>query len=209
MSRCCICGSPDVRIHITGDGEYCLACNNARMLERMGKADDYHYQEKIYVMDDEQELHLFHLEHSILGALVHWEAKEEGSCKTISLITDVDEPASRGIKIFYQKIVASVSSRTIEKKTYNHPISNLLLRNGKYYSLKSKGNLHIVNEGDGICFEIDGEIFTPEETAKMLGSHENFRIQYQIFDASDDILRKNEVLVAEQVGEEVQHFKLN
>ncbi|MDO4649887.1 MAG: hypothetical protein Q4B26_14695 [Eubacteriales bacterium] len=203
MNRCKICGSKDVRIYIEGEGAYCLSCHNTRMLSRMRIADEFHYPEFIYIMDDEQELHQFQLEHLILGTIVQWHANETDSHRSVTVIADVSESAGKGLNALLRKAADVVSCRTIEKIKKTRPLSNLLEREDGYYALKAKGNMRIVTTNGGVHFEIDGELFTPEETAKMLEGYDTFQVQYQISDASEDILRKNEILVPEAVGKEV------
>ncbi len=47
MDICDICNKQPVKIHIEGEGDYCLDCYNAMILDRMGKDDTFDYPRQI------------------------------------------------------------------------------------------------------------------------------------------------------------------
>ena len=74
---CDICGKEPVRIHVKGQGNYCLKCYNTMNLERTGVDDTFHSPDTMAVWETNGRLHTFHIEHIIMGDTVCWDV----SCK--------------------------------------------------------------------------------------------------------------------------------
>ena len=198
---CDCCKKEESVIQISGVGHFCMKCHNDRMLKHFEKQDDFNYQETIYIYEKNGNVHQFELNHLILGAIVSWEANETGGGYHVKEISHIDDDTGVVINRFYQKIITAVRSKTIEKRGTEHRIDNLLLRNEQFYSLANKGTISIEDNRHGdIVFRIDGEVFTPDEMAKMLGSYAGFSMQYQIHDATDPVLAEDELLMPVKVG---------
>ena len=73
---CDICKKEPVRIHIKGQGNFCLKCYNTMILERIGVDDTFHYPDTMAVREPNGSLHTFHIEHMIMGDTVCWDAFE-------------------------------------------------------------------------------------------------------------------------------------
>lgn len=54
-----VCKSASVKIHVAGEGNYCLDCYNDRVLSRFGKEDTLDYPRRITVMESNGEIHTF------------------------------------------------------------------------------------------------------------------------------------------------------
>ena len=65
MKLCDVCKSAPAKILITGEGDYCIDCYNAKILRRFGKEDTFEYPRRITIMDPNGEIHTFDIEHCI------------------------------------------------------------------------------------------------------------------------------------------------
>ena len=74
---CDICKKEPARVHIKGQGKYCLKCYNSMALERIGADDTFHYPDTMAVMEPNGRCHTFHIEHMIMGDTVCWDAIEQ------------------------------------------------------------------------------------------------------------------------------------
>ena len=63
---CDICKKEPVRIHIEGQGNYCLKCYNTMILERIGVDDTFQYPNTMAVREPNGNLHIFRIEHMII-----------------------------------------------------------------------------------------------------------------------------------------------
>lgn len=193
---CDICKKNIARIHISGEGRYCLECHNSRVLERFGKEDTYNYSENMSVLEPSGVIHSFKIEHMILGSIVSWDAYEQNGDYHFREISDIDENGAVVAKRFFQKIVDGVCTKTLQESDI--PASNLLHRNGRILGLKDKGTINIIedeNMDHEIAFEIDGQVFSSEDFGRLLGAYSGFSLQYQIKDASAPVLKEDEYLV--------------
>ena len=75
---CDICKKEPARIQITGKGRYCLNCHNEMVLKEYGLEDTFDYPETMTVIEPDGAIHIFKVEHIILGAIVSWDAYEQG-----------------------------------------------------------------------------------------------------------------------------------
>ena len=200
---CDICKQRKPVITIHGEGQFCAACHNKRMLDMFELGEDAVHAEHLSIVETNGKMHTFHVQHLIFGELVVWEANEIPEGYRIQQNFHITENLQGQVKDFYQRILDTVQTKSLEKQESKHHISNLLYRNGKYYSLRDKGNIQIeTDEDDTIGFVVDGEKFSAAEFAKLLGAVPGFTMQYQIHDASDRPLRQNEYLMPVDLSEE-------
>ena len=193
---CDLCKTKEAVIHITGEGHFCASCHNRRMLNKFQMPDDAVHAEHVSIAEPDGTIHTFHVQHLILGAIVSWEAVELTGKYEVRWVSQLSSELQDQVSEFYQRIVESVMTKTVEKKESEHWISNLLPRDGKFYSLMDKGTVFLKESDSGdIHFIADGEEYTAEEFARMLGHVQNFQLQYQIVDGADAILREDEYLM--------------
>lgn len=193
---CDICGKEPVRIHVKGQGNYCLKCYNTMILERIGADDTFHYPDTMAVREPNGKLHTFHIEHIIMGDTVCWDAFEQNGNYHFREITDIESNGAAAAQRFFRKIVEGVCTKSLCE--FEHRADNLLYHDGKYISLRDKGTINIIEDeerGYRVGFEIDGIKFSGEDMEKLLGGFPGFSLQYQIHDASDPILKEDEYLV--------------
>jgi hypothetical protein len=199
---CDCCNKEQAVIYIAGEGHFCLKCNNDIMLRRYNVQNDFGYQETIFIYEKEGNLRQFKLHHMILGGIVSWEANEIGGSYQIKDVSYLGDNTAAVISRFNKKIIETIQNKTINKQT-DQMFSNLLIRDKTCYSMKEKGNIVIREDEYGnVYFVIDGEEFSPNEFAKMLGGYIGFSMQYQIHDAIDPILAENEMLRDTKIGKE-------
>ncbi len=65
-------------------------------------------------METNGEIHIFDIEHVILGALVSWEASEVGGNYSFRECSDIDEDGATVAQRFFKKIVKGVSTKTLQ-----------------------------------------------------------------------------------------------
>jgi len=196
MKLCDVCNRVPAKILVTGEGDLCLDCYNARILNRIGKEDTFEYPRRITIMEPGGEIHTFDVEHVILGTMVSWEAKEVGGNYSFRECSDIDENGAVVAQRLFKKIVKGVSAKALSVSDV--PTSNLLQRDGKTYGIGDKGMIHIIEDEDNgyeTAFVIDGIKFSPEEFVRLFGGHPGFDVHFQIHDASDPVLGEDEYLV--------------
>ena len=193
---CDVCKSKEAVIHITGEGDFCAACHNRRMLDRFLMTNDAVHADHVSVAEPDGAIHTFHVQHLILGAIVSWEAVELTGKYEVRWVSRLSSELQDQVSDFYQRIVESVMTKTVKKQESEHWISNLLPRDGQFYSLADKGTVFLKEaDSEAMHFVADGEEYTAEEFARMLGHVQGFQLQYQIVDAADTILREDEYLM--------------
>ena len=193
---CDICKKEPVRIHIEGQGNYCLKCYNTMILERIGVDDTFQYPDTMAVREPNGNLHIFRIEHMIMGDTVCWDAFGQNSIYHFREISDIESNGAATAQRFFRKIVEGVCTKSLCE--FEHRADNLLYRDGKYISLRDKGTINIIEDEDRgyrVGFEIDGIKFSGEDLEKLLGGFSGFSLQYQIHDASDPVLKEDEYLV--------------
>lgn len=193
---CDICKKEPVRIHIKGQGNFCLKCYNTMILERIGVDDTFHYPDTMAVREPNGSLHTFHIEHMIMGDTVCWDAFEQNGIYYFKEISDIGSNGTESAQRFFRKIVEGVCTKSLCE--FEQRADNLLQRDGKYISLRDKGTINIIEDEDRgyqIGFEIDGIKFCGEDLEKLLGGFQGLSLRYQIQDASDPILKEDEYLV--------------
>ena len=193
---CDICKKEPVRIHIKGQGNFCLKCYNTMILERIGVDDTFHYPDTMAVREPNGSLHTFHIEHMIMGDTVCWDAFEQNGIYHFREISDIGSNGTESAQRFFRKIVEGVCTKSLCESEQR--ADNLLRRDGKYISLRDKGTINIIEDEDRgyqIGFEIDGIKFRGEDLEKLLGGFQGLSLRYQIQDASDPILKEDEYLV--------------
>lgn len=193
---CDICKKEPVRIHIKGQGNFCLKCYNTMILERIGVDDTFHYPDTMAVREPNGSLHTFHIEHMIMGDTVCWDAFEQNGIYHFKEISDIGSNGTESAQRFFRKIVEGVCTKSLCE--FEQRADNLLQRDGKYISLRDKGTINIIEDEDRgyqIGFEIDGIKFCGEDLEKLLGGFQGLSLRYQIQDASDPILKEDEYLV--------------
>lgn len=196
MKLCDVCKSAPAKILITGEGDYCLDCYNAKILSRFGKEDTFEYPRRITIMEPNGEIHTFDIEHTILGTLVSWDAIEVGGNYSFRECSDIDENGAVVAQRFFKKIAKGVSMKSLQID--DMPASNLLHKDGRTYSIGDKGMINIIEDeenGYETAFVIDGIKFTPEEFVRLFGGYRGFNIHFQIHDASDPLFGEDEYLV--------------
>jgi hypothetical protein len=160
----------------------------------------FYYPEKIYVYEKDGRLRQFRLQHKIVGANVYWEADEIDGEYRFRYVSKINDNTDEVVANFQHKILAGIGYKSIKKKHPEHHAKNVLERNGDDYSLGMRGNIEIRDDGEGsVNFCIDGEIFKPDEFAKMLGPYAGAQLCYQIQDITEPLLEKNDFLVAIRV----------
>ena len=193
---CDICKKEPARIQITGKGRYCLNCHNEMVLKEYGLEDTFDYPETMTVIEPDGVIHIFQVEHIILGAIVSWDAYEQGGNYHFKEISDIDANGTAMAKKFFRKIVDGVCTKSLHCASV--PASNLLQRDGEWLSLRDKGTINIIEDEDRayqVGFEIDGKKFTGEDLEWLFGACPGFSLQYQIQDASGPVLKEDEYLV--------------
>ena len=193
---CDICQKEPVRVHIKGQGKYCLKCYNSMALERIGVDDTFHYPDTMAVMEPNGRCHTFHIEHMIMGDTVSWDAFEQSGEYHFREISDIEANGAAVAQKFFRKIVEGVCTKSLCED--DHRADNLLYRDGKYLSLRDKGTINIIEDeerGYRVGFEIDGIRFSGEDLEKLLGAFPGFSMRYQIQDGSDPILKEDEYLM--------------
>ena len=193
---CDICKKEPVRIHIEGQGNYCLKCYNTMILERIEVDDTFQYPDTMAVREPNGNLHIFRIEHMIMGDTVCWDAFGQNSIYHFREISDIESNGAATAQRFFRKIVEGVCTKSLCE--FEHRADNLLYRDGKYISLRDKGTINIIEDEDRgyrVGFEIDGIKFSGEDLEKLLGGFSGFSLQYQIHDASDPVLKEDEYLV--------------
>ena len=193
---CDICKKEPARIQITGKGRYCLNCHNEMVLKEYGLEDTFDYPETMTVIEPDGAIHIFKVEHIILGAIVSWDAYEQGGNYHFKEISDIDANGTAMAKKFFRKIVDGVCTKSLHCASV--PASNLLQRDGEWLSLRDKGTINIIEDEDRayqVGFEIDGKKFTGEDLEWLFGACPGFSLQYQIQDASGPVLKEDEYLV--------------
>ena len=179
---CDICKKEPVRIHIEGQGNYCL--------------NTFQYPDTMAVREPNGNLHIFRIEHMIMGDTVCWDAFGQNSIYHFREISDIESNGAATAQRFFRKIVEGVCTKSLCE--FEHRADNLLYRDGKYISLRDKGTINIIEDEDRgyrVGFEIDGIKFSGEDLEKLLGGFSGFSLQYQIHDASDPVLKEDEYLV--------------
>ena len=154
------------------------------------------YAETIVVMEPDGVMHTFKVEHVILGGIVRWDAYEQGGNYHFREISDIDANGTAAAQKFFQKIVEGVCTKSLNEHSFD--ASNLAYQDGKYFSLRNKGTINIVQDEDWgfeIGFEIDGRRFRGKDLEKLLGAYPGFSLRYQIHDVSEPILKEDEYLV--------------
>lgn len=193
---CDTCKKEPVRIEITGRGHYCLKCYNEMLLKEFGIDNTFDYAEAIVVMEPDGAMHTFKVEHMILGGIVSWDAYEQDGNYHFREISDIDANGTATAQKFFQKVVEGVCTKSLKEDPFG--VSNLAYQDGKYFSLRDKGTINIIQDEDRgfeIGFEIDGRRFRGEDLEKLLGVYPGFSLRYQIRDASEAILKEDEYLV--------------
>ena len=183
---CDICKKESVRVHIKGQGKYCLKCYNSMALERIGADDTFHYPDTMAVMEPNGRCHTFHIEHMIMGDTVCWDAIEQNGGYHFREISDIEANGAGAAQKFFRKVVGGVCTKSLCED--DQRADNLLYRGGKYLSLRDKGTINIIEDeerGYRVGFEIDGIRFSGEDLEKLLGAFPGFSMRYQIQDGSD------------------------
>ena len=134
---CDICKKEPVRIHIKGQGNFCLKCYNTMILERIGVDDTFHYPDTMAVREPNGSLHTFHIEHMIMGDTVCWDAFEQNGIYHFREISDIGSNGTESAQRFFRKIVEGVCTKSLCESEQR--ADNLLHRDGKYISLRDKG----------------------------------------------------------------------
>ncbi len=192
---CEICKKNKAKIRINGEHDYCLDCHNRLVLSDMGIEDSFEYAKNISVMEPNGKLHTFEIEHVILGGIVSWEANEIGGDYQFRQISNVDENGAVVAQKLFHKVVDGVCTKTMEAHK-----SDL----GASYSIKSKGEIYITEDEDRDyepAFVIDGKKYTPNEFAHLISRYTGFKMQFQIRDGSDEILKEDEYLTPVKISE--------
>ena len=102
---CDICKKESVRVHLTGQGDYCLACYNTMVLDKYGIEDTFDYPKTMTVMEPSGILHTFHIEHMILGDRVSWEAIEVEGLYHFRELSDAETNGATVARQFFRKII--------------------------------------------------------------------------------------------------------
>lgn len=211
MDICDICKKRPVKIHVEGEGDFCLDCYNKAFLEKIGVEDTYDYPRQMSVIEPGGKMHTFNIEHVILGTLVSWDAYEVGGEYHFRECSDIDENGTVVAQRFFKKIVKGVCTKSLKIRDY--PAANLLNKDGVTYSIGDKGFIQISeDDSEGApFFIIDGVKFTGEEFCQLFGACIGFDIHFQIHDASDPLPGENEYLVPvlitrETILEELQSY---
>ena len=110
---CDICKKEQARIQITGEGRYCLNCHNEMILKKYGMENTFDYPETMAVMEPDGKMHTFKVEHVILGAIVSWDAYEQGGDYHFREISDIDANGTATAKKFFRKIVDGVCTKSL------------------------------------------------------------------------------------------------
>ena len=200
---CDICKEKPIRVHLTGQGDYCLDCYNSLILSRYGIEDTFDYPETMSVMEPSGTLHTFQIEHMVLGDRVSWDANEVDGNYHFRDISDADMNGAVVAQKFFRKIVNGVCTKSLYETKF--PAENLVHRDRKYIGLREKGTINIIEDEDrgyAVGFEIDGKKFTGEELERLLGPYSGFTIQYKIQDPSDSVLKEDEYLVPVYITKE-------
>lgn len=200
---CEICKKNPAKIRIDGKHDYCLDCYNKMVLEKMGIDNSFAYAKSVSVIEPGGGMHTFEIEHVVLGDIVSWEANEKDGDYQFRLISDVEEDGDTVAHKLFRKIVEGVCTKTLEEHKNDW---------GTSYSLKQKGNIRIIQDGDrdyepGV--EIDGKKFTPEEFAELLDTYVSFNMHYQILDGSDPLLGEDEYLMPVKITKQSILEELN
>ena len=193
---CDICKKEPARIQITGEGCYCLNCHNEMVLKKYGLENTFDYPETMAVMEPDGKMHTFKVEHVILGAIVSWDAYEQGGNYHFREISAIDANGSVTAKKFFRKIVDGVCTKSLHAASV--PASNLLQRDGEWLDLRDKGTINIIEDEDRdyqVGFEIDGKKFRGKDLERLFGAYPGFTVQYHIQDASGPVLKEDEYLV--------------
>ena len=180
MDLCDICKRKPAKIHVEGEGDFCLDCYNAEILERIGKEDTFDYPRQITVMEPGGAVHTFDIEHVILGTLVSWEATEIAGNYSFRECSDIDENGAEVAERFLKKIVKGVCTKSLAIE--DNRASNLVHKDGKTYRIKDKGVINIIEDEDNNfqpAFVVDGIKFTMEEFAELFGANIGFNIHFQ------------------------------
>ena len=99
---CDICKKESVRVHIKGQGKYCLKCYNSMALERIGADDTFHYPDTMAVMEPNGRCHTFHIEHMIMGDTVCWDAIEQNGGYHFREISDIEANGAAVAQKFFR-----------------------------------------------------------------------------------------------------------
>lgn len=210
MDLCDICKRKPAKIHVEGEGDFCLDCYNAEILERIGKEDTFDYPRQITVMEPGGAVHTFDIEHVILGTLVSWEATEIAGNYSFRECSDIDENGAEVAERFLKKIVKGVCTKSLAIE--DNRASNLVHKDGKTYRIEDKGVINIIEDEDNNfqpAFVVDGIKFTMEEFAELFGANIGFNIHFQIHDASDLLFGEDEYLVPIPITKESVIHELN
>lgn len=171
---CEICKKNPAKISI-GNHSYCFDCHNKMAFHDMEIDDSLTYAKNMSVIEPNGQMHTFEIEHVVLGEIVSWEANEKDGDYQFRLISDVGEDGTATAQKLFRKIVEGVCNKTLEEHKGQWNTS---------YSLKSKGNITIIEDEDrdfAPAFEIDGKKFIPEEFAELVSGYAGFQMQYQMY----------------------------
>ena len=211
MDLCDICKKEPVKIHVEGEGDFCLDCYNKAYLDKIGIEDTYDYPRQMGVIEPGGKMHTFNIEHVILGDLVSWDAYEIGGEYHFREISDLDENGAVIAQRFFKKIIKGVCTKSLKIRDY--PAANLLNKDGVTYSIGDKGFIRVAEDDREYIpnFVVDGIRFTGEEFCRLFGGLMGFDIHFQIHDASDPLPGENEYLVPvlitrETILEELQSY---
>ncbi|MCR5101989.1 MAG: hypothetical protein K6B41_11595 [Butyrivibrio sp.] len=169
-------------------------------MNKDSKAGDFYYPEKIFVYEKDGRLRQFSLQHRAVGINIYWEADEIDGEYRFRYLSKSNEDIEEVLSRFKRKILAGIGYKSISRKHPEKHSKNVLERNGDDYTLGMRGNVEIRDDGKGnVNFCIDGEIFSPDEFAKMLGPYVGSSLCFQIQDITEPLLEKNDFLVAIKV----------
>lgn len=187
--NCCKCGK-EANIVVSEVGDFCHDCHNLWVSEQYGIKAEFEYTNEFEVYDKNiGRKRFFQLQHLNLGHCTSWMAKESPTGYVINHISYPGDNPMEVVSGFISKIESTVASKTLDNRG----------------TLKMKGNISITwdseSEQTSVC--IDDKEMSLHKFGEMLSSYEGWKIQYRIVDASDCVLKADELLMPVKVGYDV------
>jgi len=210
--KCDKCQINEAEVYITEIGEFCLDCFNEMMAEQLDVELYENYAKNISIIDVNGKMHHFNIinEMNPMGSV--WAAEEVGGDYRFEVMIDHNEDQGIGVRHLHSKIIKGISCKTLElveesddlENELNDDLENELHDDSVYelqrgddrYRLKDRGTFRVeydLEKGEN-CFVIDGMKVGYDEFPQLFDEYEGYSVDFQIRDASDEVLAKDMVL---------------
>lgn len=221
--KCDICQINEADDQTPNGGNFCFSCENkfmeamadeTKMIDFMkamfdeNKMDDF--LTIISVDDVDKIAHEFGISKMSIPGLSIWKAEEIKGGYQFGLFVKSEENQAMAIEQLRQKILTGLEYKTLKPLSDDFFAEDAIHIGEDLYSLNSVGTCRIQADAEETVYlVIDGKTVSLKDFGQALIEFEEFNMDFQIRDMSDDVLGKNMTLRPVDIHPDVimEHFE--